>query len=45
MRLPPSHPRAAEPRYLVASGGFNPILALMDATFLIGGGLKGVIGK
>ena len=34
-----------QPRYLVASGGFNPILALMDATFLIGGGLKGVIGK
>ncbi|RVO92978.1 phosphatidylglycerol lysyltransferase domain-containing protein, partial [Sinorhizobium meliloti] len=34
-----------QPRYLVASGGFNPILALMDATFLIGGGLKGVIRK
>ncbi|THK39819.1 bifunctional lysylphosphatidylglycerol flippase/synthetase MprF [Ensifer sp. MPMI2T] len=33
------------PRYLVASGGLNPILALMDATFLIGGGLKGVIRK
>lgn len=34
-----------QPRYLVASGGLNPILALMDATFLIGGGLKGVIKK
>ncbi|WP_018239297.1 bifunctional lysylphosphatidylglycerol flippase/synthetase MprF [Ensifer sp. BR816] len=34
-----------QPRYLVASGGLNPILSLMDATFLIGGGLKGVIGK
>ncbi|MDK1376313.1 bifunctional lysylphosphatidylglycerol flippase/synthetase MprF [Sinorhizobium sp. 6-70] len=38
------HPRW-QPRYLVASGGLNPILALMDATFLIGGGLKGVIRK
>lgn len=34
-----------QPRYLVASGGLNPILALMDATFLIGGGFKGVIRK
>ncbi|MEI2301510.1 bifunctional lysylphosphatidylglycerol flippase/synthetase MprF [Ensifer sp. MJa1] len=34
-----------QPRYLVASGGINPILALMDATFLIGGGLKGVVRK
>ena len=34
-----------QPRYLVASGGINPILALMDATFLIGGGLKGVVKK
>jgi phosphatidylglycerol lysyltransferase len=34
-----------QPRYLVASGGLNPILSLMDATFLIGGGLKGVIRK
>ncbi|MGH6807973.1 MAG: phosphatidylglycerol lysyltransferase domain-containing protein, partial [Ensifer adhaerens] len=34
-----------QPRYLVASGGINPILALMDATFLIGGGLKGVMKK
>ncbi|WEX78522.1 bifunctional lysylphosphatidylglycerol flippase/synthetase MprF [Sinorhizobium numidicum] len=38
------HPRW-QARYLVASGGLNPILALMDATFLIGGGLKGVITK
>lgn len=38
------HPRW-QPRYLVASGRLNPILALMDATFLIGGGLKGVIRK
>ncbi|MBM3089689.1 bifunctional lysylphosphatidylglycerol flippase/synthetase MprF [Ensifer sp. T173] len=34
-----------QPRYLVASGGINPILALMDVTFLIGGGLKGVMKK
>lgn len=34
-----------QPRYLVASGGINPILALMDATFLIGGGLKGVMKR
>ena len=29
------------PRYLAVSGGGNPVLALMDATFLIGGGIKG----
>lgn len=34
-----------QPRYLAASGGLSPILALMDATFLIGGGIKGVIKK
>jgi phosphatidylglycerol lysyltransferase len=34
-----------QPRYLAASGGLNPVLALMDATFLIGGGIKGVIKK
>ncbi|WP_183719464.1 bifunctional lysylphosphatidylglycerol flippase/synthetase MprF [Rhizobium sp. BK060] len=33
------------PRYLAVSGGGNPMLALMDATFLIGGGLRGVVRK
>ena len=33
------------PRYLAVSGGLNPMLALTDITVLIGGGLKGVIGK
>ncbi|KQV66086.1 bifunctional lysylphosphatidylglycerol flippase/synthetase MprF [Rhizobium sp. Root1220] len=33
------------PRYLAVSGGGNPMIALMDATFLIGGGLKGVVRK
>jgi phosphatidylglycerol lysyltransferase len=27
------------------SGGGNPMIALMDATLLIGGGLKGVVRK
>ncbi|MGZ2433147.1 bifunctional lysylphosphatidylglycerol flippase/synthetase MprF [Rhizobium redzepovicii] len=31
-----------QPRYLAVSGGGNPMIALMDATFLIGGGLKGI---
>jgi phosphatidylglycerol lysyltransferase len=34
-----------QPRYLAVSGGLNPILALVDATLLIGGGLKGVVKK
>jgi phosphatidylglycerol lysyltransferase len=27
------------------SGGVSPMIALMDATFLIGGGLRGVVRK
>lgn len=34
-----------EPRYLAVGGGINPMLALTDIAMLIGGGLKGVIGK
>lgn len=34
-----------EPRYLAIGAGATPMMALMDATLLIGGGLKGVIGK
>lgn len=34
-----------QPRYLAVSGSSNPAFALMDTTLLIGGGLKGVIGK
>ncbi|MFT4151567.1 MAG: bifunctional lysylphosphatidylglycerol flippase/synthetase MprF [Paracoccaceae bacterium] len=34
-----------EPRYLVVGGGFSPMAALLDVTLLIGGGLKGVVGK
>ncbi|PZQ51218.1 MAG: bifunctional lysylphosphatidylglycerol flippase/synthetase MprF [Rhodovulum sulfidophilum] len=34
-----------EPRYLAIAGGATPMMALMDATLLIGGGFKGVIGK
>ncbi len=34
-----------EPRYMAAGGGINPVLALMDATFLIGGGVKGIVKK
>ena len=34
-----------QPRYLAVSGGVSPMIALMDATFLIGGGLKGVVRK
>jgi phosphatidylglycerol lysyltransferase len=32
-------------RYLAVPGGVNPMMALADITVLIGGGLKGVIGK
>ncbi len=34
-----------QPRYLAVSGAGNPMIALMDVTFLIGGGLKGVVRK
>jgi phosphatidylglycerol lysyltransferase len=34
-----------QPRYLAVSGGISPMIALMDATFLIGGGLRGVVRK
>ena len=34
-----------QPRYLAVSGGGNPLIALMDVTLLIGGGIKGVVGK
>ncbi|MGQ3213399.1 MAG: bifunctional lysylphosphatidylglycerol flippase/synthetase MprF [Shinella sp.] len=38
------HPRW-EPRYLAVSNGTGAALAMMDVTFLIGGGVKGVISK
>lgn len=34
-----------QPRYIAVSGGGNPLVALMDVTLLIGGGIKGVVGK
>ncbi|WP_183851288.1 bifunctional lysylphosphatidylglycerol flippase/synthetase MprF [Rhizobium sp. BK379] len=34
-----------QPRYLAVSGAGNPMIALMDVTFLIGGGLKGIVRK
>lgn len=34
-----------EPRYLIVGGGISPVAALLDVTLLIGGGLKGVVGK
>ncbi|HEY0212203.1 MAG TPA: bifunctional lysylphosphatidylglycerol flippase/synthetase MprF [Paenirhodobacter sp.] len=34
-----------EPRYLIVGGGVSPVAALLDVTLLIGGGLKGVVGK
>jgi phosphatidylglycerol lysyltransferase len=34
-----------EPRYLAIGGSATPMMALMDATLLIGGGIRGVIGK
>jgi phosphatidylglycerol lysyltransferase len=37
------HPRW-EPRYLAVSG-IGPAVAMVDATLLIGGGLRGVVGK
>ncbi|MBP1846537.1 phosphatidylglycerol lysyltransferase [Rhizobium petrolearium] len=34
-----------EPRYLAVAGGVSPAIVMMDATLLIGGGLRGVVGK
>lgn len=34
-----------QPRYLAVSGGLSPIIALLDATLLIGGGFKGVVKR
>jgi len=34
-----------EPRYMVVSGGINPLFALADVTVLIGGGVRGVVSK
>ncbi len=34
-----------EPRYLVVGGAMSPVAALVDVTLLIGGGIKGVVGK
>ena len=34
-----------KPRYLAVSGGATPMVAMMDATLLIGGGIRGVVGK
>lgn len=34
-----------QPRYLAVGGGINPMLALTDIAVLIGGGLRGVMGK
>lgn len=34
-----------KPRYLAVSGGATPMVAMMDATLLIGGGFRGVVGK
>ena len=36
---------AWEPRYLAVSGSMTPLVAIMDAALLIGGGLKGVVSK
>ncbi|MGE7370764.1 bifunctional lysylphosphatidylglycerol flippase/synthetase MprF [Neorhizobium sp. NPDC001467] len=38
------HPRW-QPRYLAVSGGTGAVLALMDVTLLISGGVRGVVGK
>ncbi len=34
-----------EPRYLVTQGGLDPAIILTDVAMLIGGGMRGVIGK
>ncbi len=33
------------PRYMVVSGGLNPLIALADVTVLISGGVRGVVSK
>ncbi|MFP5077548.1 bifunctional lysylphosphatidylglycerol flippase/synthetase MprF [Rhizobium sp. YIM 134829] len=38
------HPRW-EPRYMAAGSGLTPVIAMMDATLLIGGGMKGLVRK
>jgi phosphatidylglycerol lysyltransferase len=34
-----------EPRYLVTQGGLDPAIILTDVAMLIGGGMRGVLGK
>lgn len=34
-----------QPRYFAVSGGTGALMALMDVTLLIGGGIRGVVGK
>jgi phosphatidylglycerol lysyltransferase len=34
-----------EPRYLAVAGSISPLIALIDLTLLISGGMKGVVGK
>lgn len=34
-----------QPKYMAVAGGFNPVFALADATILISGGVRGVVGK
>ena len=34
-----------KPRYLAVAGGVSPAIVMMDATLLISGGLRGVVGK
>lgn len=34
-----------EARYIAVSGNASPVMAIMDVTVLIGGGLRGVVGK
>ena len=34
-----------QPRYIAVSGGQAPMIAMLDATLLIGGGLKGMVKK
>jgi phosphatidylglycerol lysyltransferase len=34
-----------EARYIAVSGNASPVMAIMDVTVLIGGGIRGVVGK
>jgi len=34
-----------EPRYLVTQGGLNPAIIMADVAMLVGGGVRGVLGK